>query len=548
MTMMELVTTGSIEERAWGATLFALALRGETGQLTIDVADKRYCIAFERGAIVGASSPLASDAAARIALTSHLVTSSQVAEIAKRMAAAPERDEVELIAETIELSVEQAEMLRRRVIAQRAARTFAFDTGTFTAGDRIRVPIVPGVSVDVRAVVYLGAHMHLSNERLAAELRKLGTHFTLTHGAADDIPAFGFTDLEKPVVKALRGGASLPELEAMHREVDPRTLHAVVYALATCGAVTCVTVARTPTPATVSFRARGSTNPGVGRTPTPTTQRIPAISRTPSPGGRTPTPNTQRTPTPNTARTPTPNTARAPTPNMARAPTPSAQRAPTPNTQRTPTPNVARAATTPAVTGRVPTAPDVGRAPTALAVTRAPTPHQPPTIGRAPAKPIAARTPTVNPPVVGRTPTPDIAVGRTPTTEEAKALATEAFTRGERLLATEQIEAAIPELARAASLTTDVDYAATLAWARFCVAPDRVAVGDETRKTLERAVYKSPKPAGALFYLGRVERMLGRDKEALRHFLEVLALQPTNSDAASEVRVLEARIAAHSKR
>jgi hypothetical protein len=522
MTMMELVTTGSIEERPWGATLFALALRGETGQLTIDVADKRYCIAFERGAIVGASSPLASDAAARIALTSHLVTSSQVAEIAKRMAAAPERDEVELIAETIGLSLEQAEMLRRRVIAQRAARTFALDTGTFTAGDRIRVPIVPGVSVDVRGVVYLGAHMHLSNERLAAELRKLGTHFTLTHGAADDIPAFGFTDIEKPVVKALRGGASLPELEAMHREVDPRTLHAVVYALATCGAVSCVTVARTPTPATVSFRARGSTNPEVGRTPTPNTPRAP-------------TPTTQKIRT--IGRTPPPS----------RTPTPNTQRAPTPNTARAPTPNVARAATTPAATARVPTAPDVGRAPTAPAVTRAPTPHQPPVVGRAPAKPIAARTPTGNP-VVGRTPTPDIAVGRTPTTEEAKALAAEAFARGERLLAGEQIEAAIPELARAASLTTDVDYAATLAWAKFCVAPDRVAIGDETRKTLERAVYKSSKPAAALFYLGRVERMLGRDKEALRHFLEVLALQPTNSDAASEVRVLEARIAAHSKR
>ncbi len=514
--MMELLTTGSIEERPWGATLFALALRGETGQLTVDVADKRYCIAFERGAIVGASSPVASDAAARIALTSHLVTSSQVAEIAKRMAAAPDRDEVELIAETIGLSVEQAEMLRRRVIAQRAARTFALETGMFMAGDRIRVPIVPGVSVDVRAVVYLGAHMHLSNERLAAELRKLGTHFTLTHGAADDIPAFGFTDIERPIVKALRGGASLPELEATHREVDPRTLHAVVYALATCGAVTCVTVARTPTPATVSFRPRAPTNPGAGRTPTPSTQR-------------TPTPTTQRIPV--VSRTPSPG------------------RTPTPNTQRTPTPSLARAATAPAAVARTPTGPDVGRAPTALAVSRTPTPHQPPTVGRAHAKPIAARTPTANPPTVGRTPTPNVAVGRTPTPEDAKLQAAEAFARGERLLASEQIAAAIPELARAASLSpSEVDYAATLAWAKFCVAPDRVAVGDETRKALERAVYKSPKPAGALFYLGRVERMLGRDKEALRHFLEVLALQPTNSDAASEVRVLEARIAAHSKR
>jgi hypothetical protein len=35
-----------------------------------------------------------------------------------------------------------------------------------------------------------------------------------------------------------------------------------------------------------------------------------------------------------------------------------------------------------------------------------------------------------------------------------------------------------------------------------------------------------------------VERMLGRDKEALRHFQEVLDLKPNHAEAASEVRAV----------
>ena len=94
---------------------------------------------------------------------------------------------------------------------------------------------------------------------------------------------------------------------------------------------------------------------------------------------------------------------------------------------------------------------------------------------------------------------------------------------------------------------SDVDYAGMLAWAKFCAAGDKPGIGADTRKALERAVFKSHRPERARFYLGRVERMLGRDKEALRHFQEVLDLKPNHADAASEVRAIEARLAAASK-
>ena len=101
----------------WGAALGAFATRQLTGELVVQSEDgKTVRVAFLRGAVVAASSPLASDSAARIAVTSHLVSSTQVAAIAKRIAASPERDEVELLAEVARLAPEQADHLRRRVL------------------------------------------------------------------------------------------------------------------------------------------------------------------------------------------------------------------------------------------------------------------------------------------------------------------------------------------------------------------------------------------------------------------------------------------------
>jgi len=41
--------------------------------------------------------------------------------------------------------------------------------------------------------------------------------------------------------------------------------------------------------------------------------------------------------------------------------------------------------------------------------------------------------------------------------------------------------------------------------------------------------------------------MLGRDKEALRHFHEVLDLKPNHAEAQGEIRAIEARMQAAGK-
>jgi curved DNA-binding protein CbpA len=128
------------------------------------------------------------------------------------------------------------------------------------------------------------------------------------------------------------------------------------------------------------------------------------------------------------------------------------------------------------------------------------------------------------------------------------ALADEAFHRGVLALRREDLEQALAELTRATELAPqDVDYQAMLAWARFCAAFDKQAIASDTRKTLDKAIRKSPRPMMARFYLGRVERMLGRVREALYHFREVLEIEPGHTDAATEVRLLEQRAAANER-
>lgn len=225
-----------MRDRPWGQTLGALGLRGLTGQLTLHADDKDYAIAFEDGGVIGAWSPNASDSAPRVALTNHLCASTAVAQMVRRIAAQPDRDEVDIVREMARLSPDQVSLLREKLVAQRAARTFSVEDGAFTVDDDITIPTMPGPALDIRSVVYFGARLNLSETQLGYGLRHFGSYFTLKRDAVDVLDRFGFTDAERTVLVELRAGTSLPELEAAHRDMDPRMVQAVVYALFACGA------------------------------------------------------------------------------------------------------------------------------------------------------------------------------------------------------------------------------------------------------------------------------------------------------------------------
>src|SRR5262245_38021154 len=314
---------GSVLDRPWGRTFATLALRGVTGQLTLVADGKHFLVAFEGGAVVAAASPLASDAAVRVALTGHLISSSQVPEISRRQAAAPDRDEIAVIAELARLGPEHALRLRRRVVAQRAARTFAVNQGEFVVTDTTDLAILPGCELDLRAVVYMGVRTNMAEQRLADELAQLGAWFRLKPSVDDDLPQFGFGDVEQPVLERLRDGGTLADLEDFAASfVDARTVRSVVYALAACNAceiehaqrgAPAVPTAVTPPPsAPVAV-------PGVSIKPPAMTQPLPRTTPPPMPalqgGGRTqPLPRTLTPPAVPESRAGRSTPGRTPTP------------------------------------------------------------------------------------------------------------------------------------------------------------------------------------------------------------------------------------------
>ena len=243
---------GTIAERPWALTVAALARRGATGQLTLLATDqKRYSIAFDRGMVVAARSPMTADSIARVALTNRYATPAQIAEVKREIVRTPSRDEVDILARIADLTPSQVHRLRCDAITRQAARTFAVEVGEYVFEDPICLPVY-GCDVDFRAIIYHGIRMHLSELRLAAELRQLGgARFILEDHANDEIHRFGFCDGEWPILAELQSGASLPELEARHRDLDPRTMHAAVYALVVAGTARVMVVTRAPTPITL---------------------------------------------------------------------------------------------------------------------------------------------------------------------------------------------------------------------------------------------------------------------------------------------------------
>lgn len=657
--------TGMVTDRPWGIALAELARESFTGTVTVAADDKAYAISFDLGLVVAATSPLATDAAARVALTNHLISSSQVANIARRIAAEPDRDEVDVLADAAHLTPAQVQTLRTRLVTQRAARTFAIAHGTFSIEDRIAVPACS--AVDVRAVIYHGARLNLSEQHLTTALRELGSYFVLSPAAPEAtleaLASYGFGDAEQPILRALATGTTLPELEAAHREVDPRTAQAVVYTLVTTGACAAEQrAAPTPAPASAAMPPPRATAPTEGatyaisrtvtgatisRTVTDVRTRAasaqpsspPAVGRAPTgqlvtpqlragelePGGD---PSPPRTPTEPTVRFRTPSTGAPPTvprattgPVVGRTPTPTPTTAP----RRAPTtssPAISRTVTpVKATVGRTPT-PSLGRAPTGSGARPARTSTAPAisrtsTVRRTQAL-IAARALLVEqgadhfailgvpfgaPSDAVRTAYLNLVrqlhpdklteleitdpgahrlfaqigvafsvltdppkreaylahlsegapVGGRPRTRTVDELpgtpAAQAYRRGEAALRRDEPLEAVAALRHASQLEpANVDYGAMLGWAVFCAATDKVTAAPEARKALERAIQKSAKPLHARFLLGRVERMVGRDKEALRHFEEVVEQMPNHAEAASEIRVIQARLASAARK
>jgi curved DNA-binding protein CbpA len=121
--------------------------------------------------------------------------------------------------------------------------------------------------------------------------------------------------------------------------------------------------------------------------------------------------------------------------------------------------------------------------------------------------------------------------------------AEEEFHRGELALRRDQIPEAIACFLRAIELHEDEpDFHVYLAWARFCASPNKKQAFAEVRPVLDHVRSESPRTFSAPFFLGRIERILGNDREALGHLKTALKLNPSHADAAAELRMVEQRL------
>ncbi len=658
------MASGNVLDRPWGQTLGAVGMRKLTAQVTVRAEDgKTYAIGFVEGNVAAASSPLPNDSVIRVALTSHFISPVQVGELTRRLAA-ESRDEVEIVAEAGRLSAEHTATLRRRLVIQRASRTFAIDRGEFEIDDTLALPVHPDLRVPLGSVIFQGARMNFSDQRLVEDLRGLGGSFVLRSTTSDeDIARFELEGLTPHLVASLRTGASFAELEGRHRDVEPRTLQSILYALVCAGlcdasgalhAVEPVAPPppppRTTTPPPVAHTTIKTEAPLVTRTratvaPIPrtmsqdsTTQPFgtkvdatPRQNATPTTpprsanqtGSLTPRPTSVTSPPRSTSSTMSPRPGSASDPGFRTSTTtPLRGAGPTLPPSRTgapSSPGVSRSGSTtvppdgkrpgsgttpgfsplnvPPATPRTITGPRtrtererVARDIEALIATRvtkldqradhfailglpfeAPaeavrtafvetsrqlSPESLATLGVVDDSRSAQRVMaqinlafnTLNDPQKRRDYVNACRRGEaTPIAPRAKTgdldkneLAAEAFDLGESALKREDIPKAIEELGRAVTLApTNFDYAALFTWARFCAATDKQGVYAETRKSLEKAINRGTKPVTARFYLGRVERILGHDREAMNHFQEVLLDEPNHKEAASELRFLE---------
>lgn len=227
-----LLARGAIQDRPFGKTVGTIARRGVTGQLTAECDGSTYAIAFDHGHLVAASSPSLTDSAAAIALAADILQPSQVQVVERWLEAIPDADELQVIATVAHMSAEEAHRLRRRVIAQRAARMIALERGDFVLTTTIALPVVSDCEMHVGGVIYQAARMYIHDMQLRAIASTLGTRFELRADAYDDLPYYGFGDAERGFLRSLAAGVPI---DVVHQH--GRVAQAMVYALASCGAL-----------------------------------------------------------------------------------------------------------------------------------------------------------------------------------------------------------------------------------------------------------------------------------------------------------------------
>ncbi len=233
---MAQVASGSVNDRPFARTVFSLAAKRFTGDLIMRHRQRETKVVWSDGQIVAAHSVSPADALGRQALTHGLINSSMLGSFLRRQEQEPKAEPIKLLAEVANLSVQQCVTIKHHVFVRSAARIFALPNAVFVVNNEPSLAPDPELpALDVRWLIYFGLRTHYPMDRLEDELSVIGSRtILLSKGAVPMLPAFGFGDTEQLVLAPLQEKpTTLARLEALG--LDTQISHCVVYALLACG-------------------------------------------------------------------------------------------------------------------------------------------------------------------------------------------------------------------------------------------------------------------------------------------------------------------------
>ena len=228
------VARGSVGERPFARTVYHIAAKGFTGDLSVLHAGGTYKVTWREGAVVAAGSPHVEDTLESVVMASGLATHAQVAAVFDQMGSTQGQTIWQLLGESAHIRRQDLLSLRRRMLAQRAARIFSLDDATFVLDDQPTLEAEADLpALEATSFIYNALLAHYDERRLADELGDVSAGaFSLDAEVEATAEALGGGEEETRFLAELsRRPMRIRELATTSPRLDSRTKLTILYTL-----------------------------------------------------------------------------------------------------------------------------------------------------------------------------------------------------------------------------------------------------------------------------------------------------------------------------
>lgn len=228
------IARGNVGDRPFARFVYKLGAQRHTGDLLLTRGAQQFRTSWENGQVIAAVSPSPADSVGRVALNAGLATTTLLGTFLDQARRQPDRSQLELFAEVARLHPPQVADLKRRLVAQQALRMFGVPGASYSVNNARSMRADPEVPpLDVRWLIYQGIRLHYPIERLETEMGQVLAHrFRLAADALPGLVAFGFGSAEQDALRTLQQQSlSASELIRACPGLDKIKVLALVYAL-----------------------------------------------------------------------------------------------------------------------------------------------------------------------------------------------------------------------------------------------------------------------------------------------------------------------------